>query len=149
MEALKRAMAKAEDLKTVPNARTLFGIIAELESLPVSADLLQKTMLPKVLQETVRRFPAALGAGHRLRIRWRDAFRQDLAKLKEAADSPSAAVAKASQDDVALPHNPTSIRGPGEKNLLEGLVPTPPGKPLRKQQRQQRITAFLKAPVVS
>lgn len=164
-EALKRAMAKTHALKTVSDASALLGIIAELDKLQVSANLLKQTKLPKVLQEAVRRFPAALGAGHRLRTRWRDVFRQDLAKLQEAAASPSAAVAKVKPPAGPGLAPPEEARRKQQRQPPAGPVVAPseepkrkqprqppaapvlalPEEPKRKPQRQQRITAFLKA----
>ena len=100
-QALETARRRAEDLGQVTDAASLLGIIADLESLPVTAKLLQETMLPKVLQEAVRRLPAASEAGRRLRQRWRDEFREDVARARDAKALPSAAVAQAMQATTA------------------------------------------------
>mmetsp|Transcript_90652 Transcript_90652/g.259259 ORF Transcript_90652/g.259259 Transcript_90652/m.259259 type:complete len:312 (-) Transcript_90652:49-984(-) len=94
-QALTEAAKLVKELKKVSDLQALLKIVDALETLPVSAKLLKRTLLPRVLNDATQKFPAALGASNRLRQRWRDAFREDLAKLKAAASSPSVAVATA------------------------------------------------------
>lgn len=94
-QALTEAARLVQELKKVSDLQALLKIVDALETLPVSAKLLKRTLLPRVLNDATQKFPAALGASNRLRQRWRDAFREDLAKLKAAASSPSLAVATA------------------------------------------------------
>lgn len=148
----KEASARAAELESVCDAATLLRIIADLERIPITAKLLQKTWLPPKLQGAMQRLPSTRAEGKRLLSCWRDKFREDMANLRERALSPSLAVAKRVKSELRSPcaqqpsKSVASRRScPSPSSAEPASVPasmqltTSPG-------RQQRITAFLKAP---
>jgi len=125
-QSLDAARFKVKELSQVREGSELKELIAQLERLPVTARILQQTMLPRALQQAMRRLPAAAAAGRRLWLRWRDAFRQDLAKAQEAKSCPSAAV-RASQVVPSATSGPPAAASAGPAPAASAAEKRPRG----------------------
>lgn len=94
-KALKEATLRVKELREANgDPAALFGIISDLQQLPVTAKLLQRTALPKLLLTSVASHPEVKKAALGLCSRWRDSFRQEMAQQKETAELPSVVVAR-------------------------------------------------------
>lgn len=95
-EVLREGKRLAMELREVGDEVSLLKTIAALELWPVSAKLMKLTLMPRWLSDAAKKYPRALKVATRLQKRWREIFRTDMAKQREA-------VARAGQAPAAAP----------------------------------------------
>eukprot|EP00929_Paragymnodinium_shiwhaense_P106117 TRINITY_DN7126_c0_g1_i1.p1 TRINITY_DN7126_c0_g1~~TRINITY_DN7126_c0_g1_i1.p1 ORF type:complete len:265 (+),score=83.46 TRINITY_DN7126_c0_g1_i1:65-859(+) len=99
MASYKAAVTLLKKLDAVANGSAFAVLLKELRKLTVNARLLQKTLLPKKLTQAADRLGEQADEVRpvvkALLARWRQVFREDMAKKQAEASQPSRAVAKA------------------------------------------------------
>merc|ERR1712136_109693 len=91
-DEITKAKELVSELESLVDAALLPPLMDRLQQLRVTAVLLKRTLLPPVLAGVWKRCPEAKAEIKALLEKWRAAYRRDLAKAKEKAASPVAAV---------------------------------------------------------
>ncbi|CAE7531253.1 unnamed protein product [Symbiodinium sp. CCMP2456] len=141
--SLEKNLAKAQKLVKVlqeADQEVLPQLVPQLESLPVTAALLRRTLIPKFLRETACKFPSIKSKVTPIIQKWRKIYVEDRARQigqkKEAFKRSRKGAQATSQSRPGLPLEP------------EPTQPTEPAhrSPARQQKapmRQRRITFFM------
>ncbi|CAK9061242.1 unnamed protein product [Durusdinium trenchii] len=129
------ALRLVKDLRDCSDEACLQSLIGEISSLSVTAPLLRRTLIPKVLREVSARFPNVREQVTPIIAKWRAVYAQEEQRV-------------ADRQHQAPRRRPTSSSGSSSSSSSSSTpevvrMPQTPG-PSRRALKQRRITFFLR-----
>jgi len=156
-KSLLKTKKLAKALKAVPDEATFKSLVAELNTLPVTASALKRTLIPKLLREVSSRFPVAKHEVATIIARWRQVFQEDkqakaLSSSQREVAAPKAKPRPSKKRSVSVESSSSSSsssaseekpRTPARSVPAPSAQTPPPRRPISKMLKQKSISSFL------